>query len=161
MWLRDSAFLAWVFAYSLSADTTFVFLPFATSDYGQHSLIGLISTVCLITAAVVQPFWSKIADLFSRPLALTGGLVFYVVGYAIVSGSHNVQTVAAGQVIYTLGTSGMSFMQTLIIGDITPLRHRGLALGIAAAPYIPFAFAAGPITDAVSLTNWRWGFGML
>ncbi|CAO1634322.1 unnamed protein product [Parajaminaea phylloscopi] len=155
------AFICWMFAYTLSADTTYVYLPFATSAFSAHTIIGTISTVSLIVAAVIQPFWSKIADLFSRPLALAFATLFYAVGYAVVAGSKTVTDVAGGQVVYAVGNSGLSFMQTLILADITPLKYRGLAFGVVSIPYIPFAFVAGYITDAVTLANWRWGFGMM
>lgn len=111
-------------------------------------------------SGVVQPFWGKIADLFSRPWALTAAVFLYTLGYVVVSASNRVSAVAAGQVIYTAGNAGMIFVQTLLIADITSLQWRGLVLGLVSLPYIPFAFVSGYITDAVSLSNWRWGFGM-
>lgn len=43
-------------------------------------------------------------------MALALSVVFYFVGYAVVAGAKNVETVAGGMVIYTLGNTGISFM---------------------------------------------------
>lgn len=43
-------------------------------------------------------------------MALTLSVVFYFVGYAVVAGAKNVETVAGGMVIHTLGNTGISFM---------------------------------------------------
>lgn len=154
------AFMIFFCAYALSADTTYVYLAFATSAFEEHSLIGTIAVLVAVVAAILPPFWAKAADFTSRPMALLAGLVLYTVGYAITAGSNTVQAVAAGQVLYTVGNSGLSFIQSLLIADVTSMRYRGLANGATSMPYILFAFVSGYITEGISLANWRWGYGM-
>lgn len=127
-----SAFLIWIIAYNMSGATTYVCeywsmqhvrcphkvahcifpicadLPFATSNFSMHTIIGTIGVVTLIMGGVLPPFWAKVADLVSRPWALLGALVFYTVGYATTAGSNTVSAVSAGQVVYTMGKSASS-----------------------------------------------------
>lgn len=51
----------------------------------------------------------QIADMTSRPMVLTSGLVFYVIGYIVVAASQSVQDLAGGEVLYTIGNTGLSF----------------------------------------------------
>ena len=58
------------------------------------------------------------------------------------------------------GSTGLSFLQTLVIADITPLQSRGLAYGAVSFVYLPFALIAPNIASGVGLEHWRWGYGM-
>jgi hypothetical protein len=54
---------------------------------------------------------SQLADAWPRPHALALAVMFYAVGYAMCAGAENVSTVVAGQVIYTLGNTGITFCE--------------------------------------------------
>ncbi|KAI5479985.1 hypothetical protein MNV49_002275 [Pseudohyphozyma bogoriensis] len=148
------------YCYSLESNTTYNYLAFATSSFGQHSLLGTISTVTSIIGSVGRPFIARIADLLSRPHAYLFSLTFYVLGLILIASSQTVSAVGAGQVLYTVGSTGLDLTTTIIIGDITDLQYRGLAQGIAASPYIVNAFIAGFIADDFGVGNWRWGYGL-
>jgi Na+/melibiose symporter-like transporter len=79
--------------------------------------------------------------MWSRPHTLALAVTLYAVGYAMCAGAQNITTVVAGQVIYTLGNSGITFRQysrsvalilliplvnSLIIADITSLQWRSV-----------------------------------
>ncbi|WVR04917.1 hypothetical protein IAU60_001929 [Kwoniella sp. DSM 27419] len=143
--------------------TTYYYTPFATSAFGEHTIQGTIATITAIMAGVAKPFIAKLADLFSRPWALAFSVLFYTLGYIIVASARNVQSVAGGQVIYTLGNTGIDFVSSILLADITSLQWRGLVNGLFALSYIPWAFVAGNIADGInaySTDGWRWGFGM-
>jgi hypothetical protein len=53
------------------------------------------------------------ADLWSRPGALTFSVVFFTVGVILVASAQNITTVCVGLVIYTLGNSGINFRKPL------------------------------------------------
>ncbi|OCF37481.1 siderophore-iron transporter Str1 [Kwoniella heveanensis BCC8398] len=150
-------------AYSLSQMTTYAYAPFATSSFGEHTILGTISVITSIMSGVTKPFIAKCADLFSRPWALTFSVVFYTLGYIIVASSQTVGAVAGGEVLQTLGNTGINFVSSILIADITSLQWRGFVSGLYSLPFIPFAFVAGDIAagiNAYSENGWRWGFGM-
>jgi len=55
------------------------------------------------------------ADMWSRPGALTFSLVFFTVGVILVASAQNITTVCVGLVVYTLGNSGINFCKSLRI----------------------------------------------
>ena len=52
------------------------------------------------------------ADMWSRPGALTFSLVFFTVGVILVASAQNITTVCVGLVVYTLGNSGINFCKS-------------------------------------------------
>jgi hypothetical protein len=56
----------------------------------------------------------QLADVWSRPHTLALAVAFYAVGYAMCAGARNVSTVVAGQLIYTVGNSGITFRKTVL-----------------------------------------------
>jgi len=151
------------YVYSLSRSTTAYYAQFATSSFGEHTIIGTIGVVNGIIGGVAPPFIAKLADIWSRPHALTLAVVLYAVGYAMCAGAQNVETLVAGQVVYTLGNTGITFLNSLLIADITSLQWRSFVNGAVNLPYVPNAFVAGYIVSGIqgySENGWRWGYGM-
>lgn len=119
---------------SLSADVLR-----SQSNFATHSLLGSITVVTSIVASVCKPFISKIADIFSRPTAYLFSLLAYTLGLIIMASSSSVHAVAAGQVILTVGSTGLDIVLTIVLGDIISLQWRGMAQGIIASPVsLPF-----------------------
>jgi MFS family permease len=99
----------------------------------------------------------------SRPAALTISVFFYALGYIIVASSKSVDAVVGGQVIYTLGTTGITQVSGILIADITSLQWRGAVQGAYSLPWVLNAFVAGYITSGIgafSQEGWRWGVSM-
>ncbi|KAM0789489.1 hypothetical protein ACM66B_000309 [Microbotryomycetes sp. NB124-2] len=157
LWSLFGSLLVFCYATSLASNTTYVYLQFATSQYGAHSLLGSITTAIGIIRGVGQPF---LADSTSRPVAYLFSLLCYVVGFAIIAGSTSVQAVAAGEVVYTIGSTGIELLNMVLAADLTPLQWRGVIQGLMASPYIVNAFISGYVTAGVGVSGWRWGYGM-
>ncbi|KIW40757.1 uncharacterized protein PV06_07934 [Exophiala oligosperma] len=159
-WGFCAAFLTWTFAISLDSDTTYVYLQFATSEYSSQPVIGTISIITSIISGVTSPFWAEMANFTTRPTTLLLSTCIYTLGYLVTAVSSTVSAVCAGQIVYTLGNSGLEYLETLLVADLTTLQWRGFMISVLDLSYIPFAFVAGNITDGLGLQNWRWGFGM-
>ncbi|KAI0742109.1 MFS general substrate transporter [Daedaleopsis nitida] len=151
------------YMYSLDNQTTYNYLQFATSHFGQHSLISTIQVVQSILGefACGKPIIAKVADVTSRATAYLVVLVFYVSGYIVIAISPNVGTLAVGIVLYAIGYTGLQLLTSVIIADITTLKWRGLVSGLASTPFIVNAFLGSKLATAV-LENlgWRWGYAM-
>lgn len=151
------------YVYALSQSTTSTYQAFATSAFGKHTIVGTIAVITGIMSAVAQPFIAKLADLLSRPFALAAALVLYTVGYIMVAAAPNITTVVAGRAVYTLGQTGISRVQDILVADITSLQWRGAVSAATSLPFVVNAFVAGYITQgigALSQNGWRWGYGM-
>ena len=88
-------------------------LAFATSYFDSNSVLATIALLTSIMSGVINPFWAKLADFTVRPWCLAISLLFYTVGYAASAGANTVSTLAAGQVLYTIGMLESS--QTLTV----------------------------------------------
>ena len=149
---------------SLQSTTTGVYLQFATSTFGRHSMLGTISIINKIIAAVIKPVIARCADFTSRPTVLTAGLFFFVVGYIVVAAAQNVNDLAGGEVLYTIGSNTLGFIRGLLVADLTSLQNRGLVSGIMFLPFVPNGFIAGYIAEGIGGLRgegWRWGVSSL
>ncbi|KAG1727559.1 major facilitator superfamily domain-containing protein [Suillus paluster] len=146
------------YIYSLDASTTSVYLTFATSSFGEHSLISSITVAQSLIVAVGKPVIAKVADVSSRGTAYVGVLIFYVLGYIVIASAPNVSTIAGGIVLYAVG---LQLLTQIIIADITTLAWRGLVVSLVSAPFLINAFIGSNIASAVlEHAGWRWGYGM-
>lgn len=150
--------IAWVATFD--SYTTYNYSPAATSAFGYHSLLSTITVANSIVSAVSKIWISKIADVSSRPWTYALFLLFYTLDSIMVSASSNVTTYAASSVFLSIGSSGISVLNTIISGDITSLKYRGLMLGLLSPPYLVNSWLTGLIVAAVLKGNWRWGCGM-
>ncbi|GHJ87473.1 hypothetical protein NliqN6_3875 [Naganishia liquefaciens] len=159
-WALWIAIMIVFYAYTLSSSTSYIYQPFATSGFQQHAVIGTIGVVTNLISGTAKPFIAKIADLTSRPAAISFALIFYTMGAIIIAASSTVSAVCVGMVIFASGATGLDFLFGLLIADITSIQWRGFVNGVASLPFIINAFVSADISSAISLANWRWGYGM-
>ncbi|KAJ7709746.1 major facilitator superfamily domain-containing protein [Mycena rosella] len=146
------------YIYSLDGTTTYTYLSYATSEFGDHSLIGPIQVAQGIIIAVGKPVIAKIADVGSRGRAYCGVLLFYIIGYSVIATSQNIQSIAAGIILYAIG---LQLLTQAVIADITTLKWRGLVLSLNSLPFLINAFMGSNIsTVIIQRAGWRWGYGM-
>ncbi|KAH9926641.1 uncharacterized protein BXZ73DRAFT_102896 [Epithele typhae] len=152
------------YVYSLANGTTSTYVQYATSSFSEHTILGTISVATLLVSGLSTPFLAKLADLASRPVALLVALVLFTLGYIIVAASNTVDAVAGGEIIYTLGSTGLDFIAGIIVSDMTSLQWRGFAYATtSAAPLLINTWVSTFITTGISANTangWRWGFGM-
>ncbi|KEP49972.1 putative siderophore iron transporter [Rhizoctonia solani 123E] len=157
-WILYISIGALSYVYSLDTNTTPNYLPLATSEFGKHSFIGTIGTADGIITAAGKPCVAKIADLWSRPVAYSVVLVFYVIGYILVASARTVYAVAGGMIMYTVGHTGLFLVTDIIVSDISPLDWRGFAAALTSAPVILNSFISAEIVSSVEAgPGWRWG----
>ncbi|KZP28418.1 MFS general substrate transporter [Athelia psychrophila] len=149
------------YIYSLDSSTTYTYLAFAASSFGEHSLISSIQVAQAIIVAVGKPVIAKTADVSSRGYSYLGVVIFYVVGYIVIASAKSVGTIAGGLVVYAVGYTGLQLLQQIIIADITTLKWRGLVSSLVSTPFLINAFVGANISAYVlEHAGWRWGYGM-
>lgn len=74
--------------------------------------------------------------------------------------SNSIETYAAANVFWSVGSAGVGFVHTVLISDLTSLRNRMIIYSINSTAYIGNAFA-GPIVAELFLkqSSFRWAFG--
>ncbi|KAF8198595.1 drug:h+ antiporter [Pholiota molesta] len=149
------------YIYSLDGTTTYSYLAFATSSFGDHSLISTIQVAQSIIIACGKPVIAKIADVGSRGTAYVAVLIFYVIGYIVIASAKHVGTVAGGIILYAIGYTGLQLLTQIIIADMTTLKWRGLVSSLMSLPFIINAFVGSNISaNVITGAGWRWGYGM-
>lgn len=154
-----SAIFCVAYVTSLDANTGFLYLNFACSEFGALASFSTIAIVQQLCFAIAKPPVAKISDVFGRAEAYLLSLAFYVFGYIIVSTAPTLPRLIGGIVFQATGTTGIQVLQSIIIADSTTAKWRGLVIGIVNLPYLINFAVAGPLVELVMSTKgWRFGF---
>jgi ABC-type sugar transport system permease subunit len=57
-------------------------------------------------------------------------------------------------VLYTVGSTGLTLMNSLIVADLTSLQNRGLFTSFLAVPWIINAYISGYMVDGLGVDGW-------
>ncbi|KAJ5486684.1 hypothetical protein N7530_000984 [Penicillium desertorum] len=149
------------FAYGLDNLLRGTYEPYATSSFGEHSLLSTINVILSVVAAASQPTAAKIADIFGRVELVTFSVFLYVIGTVVEAVAKNVSTYAGGSVIFQIGQSMIKALNSIIVSDLTSTRSRLFFSYTPIAPALITTWVSGNIANAVlSITDWHWGIGM-
>ncbi|KAJ5266456.1 hypothetical protein N7478_009264 [Penicillium angulare] len=149
------------YAYGLDSQVRSTYQSYATSSFGQHSLLATVNVARSVIAAAAQPAAARVADVFGRFELVAVSMVFYLIGTAIESCATSIEMFSMGTVLYQLGYTGIVLLVEIIIADITSMRSRVFFSYLPATPFIINTWISGNITEAVvKKTGWRWGIGM-
>ncbi|KAJ5925256.1 hypothetical protein N7454_007895 [Penicillium verhagenii] len=150
------------YAYGLDSQVRSTYQSYATSSFGEHSLLATVNVVRSVIAAAAQPAAARIADVFGRFELVAVSMVFYLIGTTVESCATSIEMFSAGTVLYQLGYTGIVLLVEIIIADITSMRSRVFFSYLPATPFIINTWISGYITSAVvnNKDGWRWGIGM-
>ncbi|KAH7038096.1 major facilitator superfamily domain-containing protein [Microdochium trichocladiopsis] len=149
------------FTTSLEGQVTYSVVAFATSAFGEHSLISTVYTIQGVVNAVIKPPMAKIADVFGRLEAFTLCILLYVLGYIQMAVSNNVETFASAQIFYSAGSQGLATLQQIFIADTSDMPNRALFSSLPDTPFLVTIWIGPLIGTAIRLSStWRWAYGM-
>ncbi|KAI0127871.1 MFS general substrate transporter [Xylariales sp. AK1849] len=167
VWSRTALILAYcfiflcIFASALQWQILSNLTPYVTSEFSSHSLIPTIGIVASILSGVLKLPISKIIDAWGRPQGLGAMIVLATTGLVLMATCQNVKTYAAAQVFYQVGTSGVSYVLSIIIADTSSLKNRTLAFAFANTPNLITTIIGPPIARAFyERSSWRWAFAL-
>ncbi|KAF2140105.1 uncharacterized protein K452DRAFT_273631 [Aplosporella prunicola CBS 121167] len=148
------------FMQALFSSATGQLAAYVTSSFHDHSLISTVSVLSSVIGGVAKFPIAKILDVRGRIEGFILMTVFCTLGLLLTASCTNVETYAAGQVFYAIGSGGMSQCITIFLADITQLKNRMIAYGLNSTPYIATTFA-GPALASRYLggAGWRWAYG--
>lgn len=149
------------FSYGLDNLLRSTYEPYATSSFGEHSLLSTINVILSVVAAASQPTAAKIADIFGRVELVAFSAFLYVIGTIVEAVAKNISTYAGGSVIFKIGQSMIKALNSVIVSDITSTRSRLFFSYTPIAPALITTWVSGNVANAVlSVTDWHWGIGM-
>ncbi|BGP18788.1 hypothetical protein JCM10213v2_006868 [Rhodosporidiobolus nylandii] len=151
--------LQWVSA--MASSMTSSLSVYATSSFQQHSTgLSALSVATSIIGSVCLPFISKLSDVFGRPHMYALCMVLETIGYIISLKSPTLAAYVVGSVFTSIGSGGFDLLNSVLMADLTPLKYRGLAMGLLTSPYLVTVWYTSEITAALSTDDkWRWGYG--
>ncbi|KAI0004743.1 MFS general substrate transporter [Xylariaceae sp. FL0662B] len=166
VWSRPTLILAYSFillcsfADGLQWQVMDTLMPYVVSEFNSHSLIPTIGIVASIMSGVLKLPIAKIIDTWGRPQGLASMTVLAAFGLILMASSQNIESYAAAEVIYQVGTSGFSYVLEIIIADTSSLKNRTLAFAFNASPTLLTTFIGPVIARAFyEHSSWRWAFG--
>lgn len=149
------------YALNLNNLTLGTYQGYATSSWDQHSLLSTINVIRGVISAAVMPLTAKVSDLVGRVECFAIATAFYVVGTVVQASAQNIETFAAGSLLFQIGFTCCQLLVEIIVSDVTSLRSRSLFLILPNMPNIINVWVSGDLTSAVlGHTSWRWGIGI-
>ncbi|EZG67007.1 putative siderochrome-iron transporter [Gregarina niphandrodes] len=149
---------------AVESSTTYSLLPYITSAFSAHSMMSTVQVTLNVMSTALKPLAAKVCDVVGRTEALFIAVVFYVIGYIVISVTHSIGTYTAAQLFYVAGQTSCLIIIQLIIADITGLANRVLLSVVPSTPYLVSGWIGPPLAEAIlkrgSGSTWRLGIAM-
>ncbi|KAJ7218461.1 major facilitator superfamily domain-containing protein [Mycena pura] len=135
-------------------------LPVITEDLKGSDFIWVGAAYNLGSTALL-PFCGGLAQIFGRRSVMLGAIGLFSIGSAVCGSAGNINTLIIGRGIQGLGAGGITALIQIIIGDLVPLKDRGLFNGIMALAF-GLGGGCGPVIGGAFAQSgqWRWLFFM-
>jgi EmrB/QacA subfamily drug resistance transporter len=114
-----------------------------------------IATIYLITTAIFQVPFARLADLWGRKKIFIAGLALFGVSTFLCGLSTSATMLIAMRALSGLGCAMMFGTSMAILVSVFPPQHRGKAIGINTA-VVYFALASGPFLGGIITHNFGW-----
>lgn len=134
--------------------------PYVTSSFARHGLTAMTGIVSNLVSGVSQVPFAKILNIFGRMEGYLLAHALCCVGLVLMAVCTNVETFAAAQVFWAVGSGAIGYIHTVLMSDTTSLRNRMIIYTLNSTAYIGTSFA-GPAVAQLFLerSTWRWAFG--
>jgi EmrB/QacA subfamily drug resistance transporter len=159
---RNLIFVAVLLGMLLAAlDQTIVAtaLPTVVADLGGAGHQSWVVTSYLLASTIVTAIVGKLGDLFGRKAVFQAAVVFFLVGSVLCGLPGSMTMLVASRALQGIGGGAIMVTATALIGEVSPLRHRGRyqsALGaVFGVTTVVGPLLGGFFTDHLS---WRWAF---
>ena len=161
-WLILSMLLVGVVLAAL--DLTVVVSILTTMMYDLDIALGdldkgaWIVSAYLLAYTVTMPFLGRVSDVYGRRSVFLLSLLVFVAGSVMVAVSTTAMGlgwVIAGRVVQAIGGGAMVPVSMAVVGDIFPVKRRGLALGLIGAADTA-GWVIGPLYGSLMLKFLGW-----
>ncbi|KAF9119631.1 hypothetical protein BGX30_003728 [Mortierella sp. GBA39] len=118
------------YLFSVNYNLNYMVITVTLNVFKSSSLAVIAPTITNILTIVLVPFYAKFSDVIGRAEVITIALFLQVVGYIVQTSSNNFEQITIGGFVASIGSTGYSCLQAVIIADVTPLRHRGIFISL-------------------------------
>lgn len=106
---------------------------------------------------------AKLSDVTGRLEAFSIAIFLYVVGYIQQAASQNTETLAAAQLFYAAGSTGIQILIQIFVADTSDLLWRAFFSSLPDLPYIWTVWVGSEILGSLTAPGgpgWRWGYAV-
>lgn len=126
---------------------------------------SIIASATALSALLMSPFSSILADKFGRRRVMLYADVLFVAGAMLQAFSPTVTLMVAGRCVVGAGVGAASFVVPLYIAEVSPASHRGRlitinVLFITLGQMISYVVGWALSTFGPKETAWRWMVGL-
>ncbi|KAF9540933.1 hypothetical protein EC957_003622 [Mortierella hygrophila] len=118
------------YLFSVNYNLNYMIIAVTINVFVSSSLAAIAPTISNILTIVLVPFYAKVSDVIGRSEVVTIALLLQVVGYIVQTSSNNFEQLTIGGLVASIGSTGYSCLQAVIIADVTPLRYRGIFISL-------------------------------
>ncbi|KAJ7163070.1 iron permease [Mycena filopes] len=135
-------------------------LPVITQDLQGDDFIWVGAAYNLGSTALL-PFAGALAQIFGRRSIMLAAIFMFSIGSAVCGAAKNMTMLIVGRAVQGLGSGGITALIQIIIGDLVPLKDRGVFNGIMALAF-GLGGGCGPVIGGAFAQSgqWRWLFYM-
>lgn len=131
---------------------------FAIAGFSNLGLLLALGVVKVVIRVATPPSFARLSDHFGRLTLLIVVVIFYVVGTVIVSQALNTETFCAGEVLYTLGRTGVASVILFIVADFSNLNWRLLCIFVTTIPYVINTWIIRDIFLSILTPDLKWSY---
>ncbi|KAF9972251.1 hypothetical protein BGZ73_004655 [Actinomortierella ambigua] len=149
------------YLFSVDYNLSYMVVNIPLNSFEASSLAAIAPTISNMLTIILVPFYAKFSDVIGRAEVVTIALFFSVVGYIVQATSNNFETLTVGGFINSIGSTGYSCLQSVVIADVTPLKHRAIFIGLMdLSNAINIWVGQAIIPHVGSETTWRYGMAI-
>ncbi|MFT3875934.1 MAG: MDR family MFS transporter [Propioniciclava sp.] len=144
-----------MFTASISQTIVSPAIPRIISDLGGVQYYAWLSTIVMLTSAVITPISGKLADMFGRKRFYVIALVVFMLGSMLSGVAQSFTWLIVSRAFQGMGMGVIMALSQTILGDVIPPRQRGRYAGYMGA-MMGAAQVAGPLIGGVVTDAFTW-----
>ncbi|KAJ3483959.1 hypothetical protein NLI96_g5966 [Meripilus lineatus] len=157
-WMVFLAICLSLFLFALEMTAVSTALPTIISDVHGSDFVWVSSAYSLASTCLI-PASGGLAEVFGRRPVMLGSIALFALGSALCGSAKNMSWFLSGRGLQGAGGGAIFSLSSIIIGDLVPLRERGVFQGTTGLVWT-IAAGIGPVVGG-ALTKegqWRWLF---
>ncbi|KAG0260766.1 hypothetical protein DFQ27_003337 [Actinomortierella ambigua] len=147
------------FCMSFEIQITYGIAGYVNAYFQTTSLQAVLPTIQAVISTSLVPLYTKVSDVFGRAPSLTFAFLCYLVGLTIEGSARSFEHFAIGQIVYSLGSTGIQALSQVVIADTTSLLTRGIMFAMYDVGTIANIWISQALIDPMTLggapDKWR------
>lgn len=130
-----------------------------SSSFGAAELLPWLGASYMLSTCACSPLYGKLSDVIGRKPAILTALGFFALGTFFCAVAPSMQALIAARAVAGMGGGGLLTCSSVILGDLLPLRKRGLYQGLTQIIFSVGSALGGPVGGVLcERFGWRWSF---